>query len=91
MLYAGDPEVSQISGLIGRSQIYLVVQIGIVAVITLVLSKREEIPATSFSTIYPLLSLAFETQIKLCQVILSKMIQAVSSNPYAAQLQQLVS
>lgn len=86
-LYAYDEEGHGISGLIWRSQVLLVVAVGLVAVITLLLSKESctlNQISNRFSTLVKVLNSAYLTEVKLCQIILSKMVATIKiSNPYA--------
>lgn len=65
-----------------------------VAVITLLLSKETCTPqqvAQRFGLTVKALTLAFLTELKLCQVILSKMVKTIKlTNPYAQQLDRMV-
>jgi len=89
-LYTEEEDQKLISQAIWNSQIVLIVEVGFLAVLTLILSKEE--CAYDFSTLVAAISNAYKVQVKLCQIILARMIQSiVATNMYARRLSLIIS
>ena len=94
LLYVGDDnqESQEVCSFIARSQVLLVVAIGLIAVITLQASSepiRNLVISQRFKLVSKTLEIAYLIQMKLVNVVLTKMPSQIrSTNPYAIQLDQ---
>lgn len=94
LLYVGDdnPESQEVCNLIARSQVLLVVAVGLIAVITLQASAEpihNLVIAFRFKLVNRVLEIAYLIQMKLVYVVLTKMPQQIrTTNPYAIRLDQ---
>lgn len=94
LLYVGDDnqESQEVCCLIARSQVLLVVAIGLIAVITLQASAEpihNLVIAHRFKSVLKTLETAYLIQMKLVNVVLTKMPSQIrTTNPYAIQLDQ---
>jgi len=94
MLYVGDEnqESQEVCNLIARSQVLLVVAIGLIAVITLQVSAEPIsglVISARFKSISNALEIAYLIQMKLVNVVLTKMPSQIRlTNPYAIRLDQ---
>lgn len=94
LLYVGDDntESQEVCSFIARSQVLLVVAIGLIAVITLQASAEpihNLVIAHRFKLVSKTLEIAYLIQMKLVNVVLTKMPSQIrSTNPYAIQLDQ---
>lgn len=92
LLYVGDDnqESQEVCNLIARSQVLLVVAIGLIAVITLQASAEpinNLVISIRFKLVTRVLEIAYLIQMKLVFVVLTKMPQQIrTTNPYAIRL-----
>lgn len=92
LLYVGDDnqESQEVCNLIARSQVLLVVAIGLIAVITLQTSAEpinNLVISIRFKLVTRVLEIAYLIQMKLVFVVLTKMPQQIrTTNPYAIRL-----
>lgn len=92
LLYVGDDnqESQEVCNLIARSQVLLVVAIGLIAVITLQASAepiKNLLISLRFKLVTRVLEIAYLIQMKLVFVVLTKMPQQIrTTNPYAIRL-----
>jgi hypothetical protein len=92
LLYVGDdnPESQEVCTLTARSQVLLVVAIGLIAVVTLQASAEpmhKLVISSRFRLITKTLEIAYLIQMKLVSVVLTKMpAQIRMTNPYAIRL-----
>ena len=92
LLYVGDDnqKSQEVCNLIARSQVLLVVAIGLIAVITLQTSAEpinNLVISIRFKLVTRVLEIAYLIQMKLVFVVLTKMPQQIrTTNPYAIRL-----